>query len=67
MKKKTWFSGILKNELQGAWLTHLEEHATLDIGVMSSSPMLGVEVGREREREGEKLKELIIQTAYKLC
>ena len=27
-----------------AWLTQLEEHATLDLGVVSLSPKLGVEI-----------------------
>lgn len=32
------------NKVSGAWLAHLEEHGTLDIGVVSSSPMSGVEI-----------------------
>ena len=28
----------------GAWLAQLVEHATVDLGVMSSSPTLGVEI-----------------------
>ena len=28
----------------GAWLAQLEEHATLDLRVVSWSPMLGVEI-----------------------
>ena len=28
----------------GAWLAESEEHVTLDLGVVSSSPMLGIEV-----------------------
>ena len=28
---------------RGAWLVQWVEHATLDLGVMCSSPMLGVE------------------------
>lgn len=34
-----------KNALvQDTWLAQLKEHATLDLRVMSSSPMLGVEI-----------------------
>ena len=35
---------FLKYHLQGCWLAQSEEHATLDYGVMSLSPMLGVEI-----------------------
>ena len=28
----------------GAWLAQSEEHVTLDLRIMSSSPMLGIEV-----------------------
>ena len=28
----------------GAWVAQLVEHATLDLGVMGSSPMLGAEI-----------------------
>ena len=28
----------------GAWMAQLVEHATLDLGVMSSSPTLGIEL-----------------------
>ena len=28
----------------GAWLAQSEEHVSLDLGVVSSSPMLGVEI-----------------------
>ena len=28
----------------GTWLAHSVEHATLDLGVVSSSPTLGVEI-----------------------
>ena len=28
----------------GAWLAQLEENVTLDLGIMSSSPTLGVEI-----------------------
>ena len=30
--------------IEGAWLAQLVEHATLDLGVMSSSSMLGIEL-----------------------
>ena len=35
---------IKKNPPGGAWLAQLREHVTLDFGVMSSYPMLGVEI-----------------------
>lgn len=34
---------LLKNILSGPCLVKLVEHATLDIGVMSSNPMCGTE------------------------
>ena len=34
---------LLKKKFRGAWLAQLVEYATLDLGVMSLSPMLGVE------------------------
>ena len=39
-------NSTLKNYENGwaAWLAQLVEHVTLDLGVVSSSPMLGVEV-----------------------
>uniref|UniRef100_A0A452UN83 Laminin EGF-like domain-containing protein n=1 Tax=Ursus maritimus TaxID=29073 RepID=A0A452UN83_URSMA len=33
-----------KSRIRDAWLTQSEEHATLDPGVMSLNPMLGVEI-----------------------
>lgn len=30
--------------LGGAWLAQLEEHATLDLGLVGSSPTLGVAI-----------------------
>ena len=30
--------------MRGGWLAQLEEQVTLDLGVMSSSPMWGVEI-----------------------
>ena len=33
-----------KNGMRGTWLPCSEEHATLDLRVMNSSPMLGVEI-----------------------
>ena len=39
---------------RGSWLAQLVEHATLDVGVMSLSPMLGPEIteGRNEGKEG---------------
>ena len=33
-----------QNGVRGAWLAQSEDHATLDLGVVSSSPMQGVEI-----------------------
>lgn len=33
-----------KEEQRGTWLVHSEERGTLGLGVMSSSPTLGVEI-----------------------
>ena len=35
---------ILGVSSRGAWLAQSEKHATLDLGVMSSSPILGIKV-----------------------
>ena len=35
---------VLRNTLAGASLDQLVKHVTLDLRVMSSSPMLGVEI-----------------------
>ena len=37
-------SVIKKIKFWAIWLADLEEHATLDLGVVSSSPTLGVEI-----------------------
>lgn len=37
--------------LGGAWLALLEEHLTLDLRVVSSVPMLGMEPSLETERK----------------
>ena len=33
----------------GAWLAQLVEHATLDLGVVSMSPTLGVEITKNQK------------------
>ena len=38
-----WGAGV-----GGAWSAQSEEHATLDLGVMSSSPMVGVEITKNK-------------------
>jgi len=47
-QKRTWGSRIAFHrnikEYWGAWLAQSVEHTTLDLGVVSSSPTLGVEV-----------------------
>lgn len=35
---------ILKDFVQDTWLAQLEERANLDIGVLSLSPMLDIEI-----------------------
>lgn len=35
---------VLKGKYRGSGLSHLVEHATLDLAVVSSSPMMGVEI-----------------------
>ena len=47
--KPLFFPEILKLFIkdvdnQGTWLTQLVEHATLDLGVVSLNPMLGIEI-----------------------
>lgn len=32
----------------GAWLVHSEEHGILDLGVVGSSPILGIEIIRKK-------------------
>ena len=34
----------LKENYWGAWLAQLEEYTTLDLGIMSTRPTLGVEI-----------------------
>ena len=34
---------VTKPHLRGTWLAQMVEHATLDLGVMSLSPVLGIE------------------------
>ena len=41
---KDWTIAIWKVGDRGAWLAQLVENLTFDLGVVSSSPMLGVEV-----------------------
>ena len=39
-----WIVWMIEREAQGAWLPRSEECVTLDLGVVSSSPTLNVEV-----------------------
>ena len=45
-KKNTMFIYLFfkSNMVQGTWLAQSVEHATLDLGVVSASPTLGVEI-----------------------
>ena len=36
--------GVKNDVLKGTWLVQGEEHATLHLGIRSSSPMLGAEI-----------------------
>ena len=39
---------VLKRDGRGAWLAQSEEHVTLDLGVMGSSPTIGVEITKNK-------------------
>ena len=39
-----YYMAINKSTNRGAWLAQSEEHMTLDLGVVSSSPTLGIEI-----------------------
>ena len=39
---------------QDAWLAQSEEHVTLDLGVMSLSPTLGIELTFKKKKEGNE-------------
>ena len=41
--------------VQGVWLAQSVEHATLDLGVMHSSAMLGVEITLKKKKEKEPI------------
>ena len=47
----------MKNSTDGTWLALLEEHETLDLEVMSSSPMLGVEITYMNKHFKNKIKQ----------
>lgn len=38
------YISIIRKGMRDTWLAQLVEHATLDLGVMGSSPVLGVEI-----------------------
>ena len=38
-----------KESLRGAWLAQLEEHGTLYLAVVSSSPMMGLEITKNNK------------------
>jgi len=42
--------------MRGTWLAPLVKHATLDLGVMSSSPMLGVELTLKKKMRNLNVK-----------
>ena len=37
-------TNLIKTQSWGTWLALSVEHVTLDLGVLSSSPMLGIEL-----------------------
>lgn len=39
-----------------AWLGHSVEHAILDLGIVFSSLMLGVELTFKKKKKGEKIQ-----------
>ena len=41
------------------------EHETLDLGVVSSSPMLGVELPKKKKKKKKRRNTVIIQAATK--
>ena len=43
IKNSIW-RALRTRDLWGTWLAQLEEHMTLDFKVVSSSPILGVEI-----------------------
>ena len=47
----------------GAWPAHLVEHVTLDLGVVSLSPMLGIEITLRKEKDF--CQDLDLGEAYK--
>ena len=42
---------LSSNNQRGTWVTQLVEHATLDLGVVSLSPMLGIEIPLKEKKE----------------
>ena len=42
---------IHNHTIRGAWLAQLVERGTLDLGVVSSNPTLGVEPALQRKKE----------------
>lgn len=51
--KATVFPSVIKKYHvgRGTWLAHSEDHETLDLGVGSSSPMLGAEPIKKKKEE----------------
>jgi len=45
------FVCTIKPFLRGAWLAQSEEHAILDLRVMSLSPTLGVEITKKKKQK----------------
>ena len=41
----------MKKILWGAWLAQLVKHATIDLRVVNSSPMLGMEYIKKKKKE----------------
>jgi len=49
---------------RGSWLGQSEEHATLDLGVVISSPMLGVEITKNIDNKSLKRSHLALSSIY---
>ena len=42
---------VFRNDSWGTWLAQLVEHMTFDLGVVSSSPVLGIEITLKNEKK----------------
>ena len=47
---------IHNHTIRGTWLAQLVERGTLDLGVVSSNPTLGVEPALQKNKKNKKIK-----------